>query len=121
MPQMGPAFQGVFRVSIDKDMLRMGGVELIEVDPAPYKNPNNYTRFAGRLAEERAQTDDTQTDDTQTDDTQTDDTQTDDTQTDDTQTDDKGVIWANQFDNTANMIGHYYNLSPETWQDTQGQ
>lgn len=74
-----------------KDMLRMGGAELIEVDPAPYKNPNNYVRFAGRLAEERAKSDD------------------------------KGVIWANQFDNTANMMGHYRNLGPEIWRDTEGQ
>ncbi len=74
-----------------KDLLRLGGAELIEVDPAPYKNPNNYIHQAQRLAQERAKTDD------------------------------KGVIWANQFDNTANMMGHYRNLGPEIWHQTEGK
>jgi cysteine synthase A len=33
-----------------KDMLRFAGAELIEVPAAPYKNPNNYVRYSGRLA-----------------------------------------------------------------------
>ncbi|MDI7775625.1 cysteine synthase A [Asticcacaulis sp. EMRT-3] len=35
-----------------KDAIRAFGAELIEVDAAPYANPNNYVRYSGRLAEE---------------------------------------------------------------------
>jgi cysteine synthase A len=35
-----------------KDAIRAYGAELIEVDAAPYSNPNNYVRYSGRLAEE---------------------------------------------------------------------
>ena len=34
-----------------KDMLRLQGAELIEVPAVPYKNPNNYVKLSGRLAE----------------------------------------------------------------------
>ena len=34
-----------------KDMLRLAGAELIEVPAVPYKNPNNYVKYSGRLAE----------------------------------------------------------------------
>jgi cysteine synthase A len=33
-----------------KDALRQMGAELVEVPAAPYKNPNNYVRYSGRLA-----------------------------------------------------------------------
>jgi cysteine synthase len=33
-----------------KDMLRLAGAELVEVPAAPYKNPNNYVRYSGRLS-----------------------------------------------------------------------
>lgn len=33
-----------------KDVLRQLGAELVEVPAAPYKNPNNYVRYSGRLA-----------------------------------------------------------------------
>ena len=39
-----------------KDMLRLAGAELVEVPAAPYKNPNNYVRYSGRLAAELAKT-----------------------------------------------------------------
>ncbi|MEY4878538.1 MAG: cysteine synthase CysK, partial [Pseudomonadota bacterium] len=35
-----------------KDALRLLGAQLIEVPAAPYKNPNNYVRLSGRLAEQ---------------------------------------------------------------------
>jgi cysteine synthase A len=35
-----------------KDAIKIFGAELIEVDAAPYSNPNNYVRYSGRLAEE---------------------------------------------------------------------
>jgi cysteine synthase A len=34
-----------------KDALRLYGAELIEVPAKPYKNPNNYIKISGRLAE----------------------------------------------------------------------
>src|SRR3954469_1404080 len=34
-----------------KDALRLLGAELIEVPAVPYKNPNNYVKLSGRLAE----------------------------------------------------------------------
>ena len=34
-----------------KDMIRLAGAELIEVPAVPYKNPNNYIKYSGRLAE----------------------------------------------------------------------
>ena len=35
--------------------LRLGGAALIEVPAVPYKNPNNYVKLSGRLAEKLAQ------------------------------------------------------------------
>src|SRR3954447_2947085 len=60
-----------------KDMLRLCGAELREVPAVPYKDPNNYVKVSGRLAEELARTEP------------------------------DGAIWANQFDNVANRAGHY--------------
>ena len=37
-----------------KDALRLLGAELIEVPAVPYKNPNNYVKVSGRLAEQLA-------------------------------------------------------------------
>ena len=37
-----------------KDALRLLGAELIEVPAVPYKDPNNYVKFSGRLAEQLA-------------------------------------------------------------------
>ena len=34
-----------------KDTLRLLGAELVEVPAVPYKNPNNYVKYSGRLAE----------------------------------------------------------------------
>lgn len=35
-----------------KDAIKLMGAQLIEVDAAPYSNPNNYVRYSGKLAEE---------------------------------------------------------------------
>ena len=73
-----------------KDMLRLCGADLREVPPAPYKDPANYVRYSGRLAQELAASEP------------------------------NGVIWANQFDNVANRNGHYVSTGPEIWQQTHG-
>ena len=74
-----------------KDMLRLAGAELVEVPAAPYKNPNNYVRYSGRLAEALAKSLP------------------------------GGAIWANQFDNTANRQAHLETTGPEIWEQTQGK
>jgi cysteine synthase A len=74
-----------------KDMLRLAGAELVQVPAAPYRNPNNYVRYSGRLAEELARTDP------------------------------NGVIWANQFDNVANRQAHLETTGPEIWDQTGGR
>jgi cysteine synthase A len=74
-----------------KDMLRLAGAELVQVPAAPYKNPNNYVRYSGRLAEELAKTTP------------------------------GGVIWANQFDNVANRQAHIETTGPEIWEQTGGK
>lgn len=74
-----------------KDMLRLAGAELVQVPAAPYRNPNNYVRYSGRLAEELAKTTP------------------------------EGVIWANQFDNVANRQAHIETTGPEIWEQTGGK
>ena len=74
-----------------KDMIRLAGAELVQVPAAPYKNPNNYVRYSGRLAAELARTNP------------------------------NGVIWANQFDNVANRQAHIEGTGPEMWEQTQGK
>ncbi|EKE72686.1 cysteine synthase A [Celeribacter baekdonensis] len=74
-----------------KDMLRLAGAELVQVPAAPYKNPNNYVRYSGRLAEELAISEP------------------------------NGAIWANQFDNVANRQAHIETTGPEIWEQTGGQ
>ncbi len=74
-----------------KDMLRLAGAELVEVPAAPYKNPNNYVRYSGRLAAELAKTEP------------------------------NGAIWADQFDNVANRRAHAETTGPEIWEQTGGK
>jgi cysteine synthase A len=74
-----------------KDMLRLCGADLREVPAVPYKDPNNYVKYSGRLAEELAQSHE------------------------------EGAIWANQFDNIANRDGHYRSTGPEIWRQTDGE
>jgi len=74
-----------------KDMLRLLGVDLRLVPAVPYKDPNNYVRYSETLANELAASHP------------------------------EGVIWANQFDNTANAEGHYTSTGPEIWEQTGGK
>ena len=74
-----------------KDMIRLAGAELREVPAVPYKNPDNYVKYSGRLAEEMAKSEP------------------------------NGAIWANQFDNVANRDGHYRTTGPEIWDQTDGK
>ena len=74
-----------------KDMLRLSGAELKEVPAVPYRDPQNYIKISGRLAEEL------------------------------NQNDPNGAIWANQFDNVANRQAHYETTGPEIWEQTEGK
>ena len=57
----------------------------------PYRDPNNYVKLSGRLAEQLAKSHPA------------------------------GAIWANQFDNTANRDGHVVTTAEEIWQATGGE
>ena len=74
-----------------KDTLKNIGADLRLVPPKPYKDEGNYVKIAGRLAEELKKTNN------------------------------NGVVWANQFDNTANAKGHYETTGPEIWNQTEGK
>src|SRR5579885_2977952 len=65
-----------------KDALKLLGAHLIEVPAVPYRDPNNYVRLSGRLAEDLAKSEP------------------------------NGAIWANQFDNTANREAHIVSTGP---------
>ena len=73
-----------------KDMLRICGADLRLVPAVPYKDPNNYVRYSEKLAKDLSKENS------------------------------NGVIWANQFDNTANLEGHYKSTGPEIWEQTKG-
>ena len=74
-----------------KDTLRMCGADVREVPAVPYRDPNNYVKVSGRLAEELAASDP------------------------------HGAFWANQFDNVANRAGHEKTTGPEIWTQTGGK
>ena len=74
-----------------KDLLRNIGADLRLVPPKPYKDENNFVKYAGRLADELKSSNN------------------------------QGVVWANQFDNTANSKGHYETTGPEIWEQTDGK
>jgi len=73
------------------DMLRLCGADLRLVPAVPYKDPNNYVKVSGRLAEEIARENP------------------------------NGAIWANQFDNIANRQAHFDTTGPEIWEQTDGK
>ncbi len=74
-----------------RDMLRLCRADLRLVPAVPYKDPMNYVRYSGRLAEELAKTEP------------------------------NGAIWANQFDNVANRRAHYETTGPEIWDQCDGK
>lgn len=74
-----------------KDTLTLMGAKLIQVPAVAYKNPNNYVKISGRLADQLAKTEK------------------------------HGAIWANQFDNTANRDGHIRTTAQEIWEQTGGK
>jgi len=74
-----------------KDALRLFGAELVEVPAVPYRDPNNYVKYSGRLAAALAETEPA------------------------------GAIWANQFDNVANRQAHVETTAPEIWKQTGGR
>jgi cysteine synthase A len=74
-----------------KDALRALGAALVEVPAVPYKNPNNYVKVAGRLAEKLAREHE------------------------------HGAIFADQFDNQANRDAHLKTTGPEIWEQTGGR
>ncbi len=74
-----------------KDMLRLCGVDLHLVPALPFRDPGNYVRVSESMAKELAETEP------------------------------NGAIWANQFDNVANCMGHYATTGPEIWDQTEGK
>ncbi|MBY8977539.1 cysteine synthase A [Rhodobacteraceae bacterium NNCM2] len=74
-----------------KQMLRLAGATLVEVPAVPYRNPNNYVHYSGRLAEEL------------------------------NKSEPNGAIWAQQFDNVANRQAHIDTTGPEIWEQTGGK
>jgi cysteine synthase A len=74
-----------------KDTLRIYGAEVVEVPAVPYKDPNNYVKYSGRLAQRLARELP------------------------------GGAIWANQFDNVANRQAHIETTATEIWQQTDGK
>lgn len=74
-----------------KDMIRLAGATLVEVPAVPYRDPNNYVKYSGRLAERLATTEP------------------------------GGAVWANQFDNVANRQAHVETTAPEIWEQTGGR
>lgn len=74
-----------------KDMLRLCGAELIEVPAVPYRDPDNYVKYSGRLAAALAEKEP------------------------------NGAVWANQFDNVANRQAHIETTGSEIWEQTEGK
>ena len=73
------------------DLLKSMGADLRLVPAKPYKDPDNYVKYSERLANEIYEKTNGNT------------------------------IWANQFDNTANLIGHYNTTGEEIWKQTEGK
>ncbi len=74
-----------------KDTLKNIGAKLKLVPAKPFKDDGNYVKVAKRLATELSSTNN------------------------------HGVVFANQFDNTANSKGHFETTGPEIWDQTNGK
>jgi cysteine synthase A len=74
-----------------KDTLRLLGATLVEVPAAPFKNPNNYVKYAGRLAEAL------------------------------NAREPGSALFANQFDNVANRQAHIETTAIEIMEQTDGR
>ncbi len=74
-----------------KQMLRLAGAELVEVPAVPYRDPNNYVKLSGSLAELLAKSEPA------------------------------GAIWADQIDNVANRQAHIDSTGPEIWEYLDGE
>ena len=72
------------------DTLKSMGADLRLVPAKPYKDPDNYVKYSKRLAEEF------------------------------NNKTNGNAIWANQFDNTANLMGHYKYTGKEILKQTNG-
>ena len=73
------------------DLIKSMGADLRLVPAKPYKDPDNYVKYSERLAKEIY---------------------------------DQSMgnaIWANQFDNTANLYGHYSTTGKEILEQTEGK
>ena len=73
-----------------KDAIIFSGAKLIQVPAVPYKDPNNYIKYSGNLAEDL------------------------------NKELKNGAYWANQFDNIANRQAHIETTGPEIWDQTNG-
>ena len=65
--------------------------QTVEVPAKPYRDPNNYVKLSGRLAEKLARENP------------------------------NGAIWANQFDNVANRRAHITGTAAEIWEQMEGR
>jgi cysteine synthase len=74
-----------------KDLLINMGADLRLVPAKPYKDDGNYVKVAAKLAYDLKASNN------------------------------NGVVWANQFDNTANAKGHYEGTGKEIWEQTEGK
>ena len=74
-----------------KDLLKSMGADLRLVPAKPYKDPGNYVKYSKTLADEYIQKTN------------------------------GNAIWANQFDNIANMLGHYNSTGKEILEQTEGK
>tara|TARA_Y100000590_G_scaffold321136_1_gene363573 strand:+ start:6681 stop:7682 length:1002 start_codon:yes stop_codon:yes gene_type:complete len=72
------------------DTLKSMGADVRLVAAKPYKDPNNYVKLSGKIAEEMSANTN------------------------------QSVLWANQFDNNANCLGHYHTTGQEIWNQTNG-
>lgn len=71
--------------------LKSIGANLRLVPAKPYKDPNNYIKISKLIAQEISSKNNT------------------------------SVLWANQFDNLSNYLGHYKTTGQEIWTQTKGK